>query len=449
MPSPQRTVDANYHFHVYDYNGSAPFQESGPVATRNGWTFYSMVQDLQGLQAEAVLNNVPNPQLQALGAAIPHDGLNGNTWALSFGGGAGGGAGDPEVFIAGGIHAREWIAPEMAYLIAEYIIRNYALAPATAKGIWLRDLVDSRRIHIVPMLNPAGNAYTVNSVAANSRFWRRNRRPMPITGVAWAAELANMGVPHPPFQNVVTSAAGITRYDAPRYPGGALNTFVMPNAATTGVDLARNYGAPAYGTTNGPNFNNGAPDTEAYFGTHRHSEIETLNITAFLAGLAQLETSVDYHSYSKLVLYPTVVADAGLAGNYANLGEILQRLIGPRWTWGYDYQLGSPRALLGYDATGTPADYIAAMGGAQRAFVIELDPAGGAGLDGFVLPQTQIRTVFEKNIRGALALIAAAGQPSTLGNRRVCCCFNRRTITSGERALLEWSPWGRGNRLPT
>ena len=48
-----------------------------------------------------------------------------------------------------------------------------------------------------------------------------------------------------------------------------------------------------------------------------------------------------------------------------------------------------------------------------RAFTIELDTAGQPGPGGGFLTQyTQIQTIFEKNIRGALAAIAA---PSATG----------------------------------
>ena len=59
------------------------------------------------------------------------------------------------------------------------------------------------------------------------------------------------------------------------------------------------------------------------------------------------------------------------------------------------------------------------------------------------MSEDKIQDVFEKNIRGALALIMAAGPPLT-----VTRCFCRRTITWGENVLLGWNVYGRGNRLP-
>ena len=81
-----------------------------------------------------------------------------------------------------------------------------------------------------------------------------------------------------------------------------------------------------------------------------------------------------------------------------------------------------------------------------RAFVVSLAPASAN--PGFQLPENQIQTVFEKNIRGALALIASAGQASTVSNTRNWVGYGHRTITSGESQFLNWNVFGRGNQLP-
>ena len=456
MPPPVRTADAHYHFHIYDYPASVPFKLS--PAQPGGLQFYSMVQDLQALVVTATVNQVPNPQLANVGVAVNGDGVARSIQALSFGGPAVLGA-TPEIVITGGIHAREWVAPEMAYLLAEYLIRNYAHAPVGPYQTNIHNLLQTRRIHILPLVNPNGNRYSVASANQDARLWRKNRRVLPTTAASWLQAVAPGGPTNPPFQNAQINA-GACDYDVPEYdpdngiPPAAPSLHTIPLAINEiGVDLNRNFTTPAYGYSPGPDHSSAHSEEANYFGTEAASEGETQNLEAWLFGLANLGTSIDYHSFGKLILYPTEVSNVlgRVNGNYRRLGEVLQRLLRPSWLWPWqtaDYQLGTPRQLVHYDATGTLADHIALQNVAARGFVIELDPDSGQGAAGFMLPPTQIRSVFEKNICGALALITAAGQQTTFQNRTVCCCFNRRTISSGENVYVGWNVFGRGNRLP-
>jgi Zinc carboxypeptidase len=460
MPPPTRTTAANYHFYVYDYAASAPYTLSPPVAGRQNMQFYSMVQDMNGLLATGQANNVPHIALRRIGVQIPDQtGTLRDIKVLSFGGG-GNPAADPGILLTGGIHAREWVAPAIAYLIAEYLIMNYSTSPVGAYQTALQNLVDSRRIYFIPLLNPNGNFYTVYDTTQDARMWRKNRRLLPGNAAGWVNSLTNRGAANPPFANVqnLNPAQNIIRYDLPVY-GSAPVTFqtvdIDPTADTTGVDLNRNYDTPSWGYSTGDaTDNNGQPPAIDYCGPDRASEDETQNVQTWMTQVQALtgtafETSVDYHSYSQFILYPTEAYDTGLVNqNYTNLGLIMQRLIatGLKWSFTYNYSLGTPIALVKYDAVGTLADHAATRHNA-RAFVIELDPSSKAPYPGgFALPENQIMGVFEKNIRAALALIAAAGQASgaTAGN-----IFARHTVTSAAEAqFLTWDVFGRGNRLP-
>ena len=124
---PVRAVATDYHFHAYDYPNSAaqgPWGLSVAQPTRNNWQFYSMVQDLIGLRDWGAFIGVPNITLTDVGAPTVR---GRRTKMLSFGN-AGNVANRPTVVITGGIHAREWAAIEFAYLMAEYLIRNYPAA---------------------------------------------------------------------------------------------------------------------------------------------------------------------------------------------------------------------------------------------------------------------------------------------------------------------------------
>ena len=60
--------------------------------------------------------------------------------------------------------------------------------------------------------------------------------------------------------------------------------------------------------------------------------------------------------------------------------------------------------------------------------------------NGWLLPEGQICTVFEKNIRGALAALAAAGVLSTPTSHEKYVRFVEYFNT--------WNVYGRGNQLP-
>ncbi|AUX37485.1 MULTISPECIES: M14 family zinc carboxypeptidase [Sorangium] len=458
MPPPQRTASDHYHFYEYDYLASAPWTLSPAVVTRNNMRFYSMQQDLQGLAAYGATRGVPGIHTYRAGATVPDDvGVNRDMTVLAFGGGLG----MPAAIITGGIHAREWVAPAIAYLIAEYLVVNYTAAPVGRYQTAIRDLVDNRRLYFVPMLNPNGNSYTVNDGAANSRYWRKNRDTLPTTQAGWLAALQN-GVPptpNPPFANVAPNGTNV-RYETPLYkrplpPNAGNSSFTIEPAAVFGVDLNRN------ATTRYSGYNifirkrpadNTDPTSESYFGPSRASALETRNIQGTIDHIRNIvnvnvDTIIDYHSYAQQILYPTEAYDRDFVNaSYKSLGRILQALIATSlsWSWSYQYGLGTPVSQIGYDAVGTLADRCATQANA-RAFVIELDPSGDLGLAGFALPENKIMGVFEKNIRAALALIAAAGQTSQATARRV----RYHSINSAaEQEFMDWNVFGRGNQLP-
>ena len=74
--------------------------------------------------------------------------------------------GEPRSIWFGCQHAREWIAVEVPFLYASYLITEYGTNPTVT------NLVDAGEIWIVPVVNPDGYVYTWD----HSRYWRKNRR---------------------------------------------------------------------------------------------------------------------------------------------------------------------------------------------------------------------------------------------------------------------------------
>jgi len=457
MPIPDRAQAGDFHFLAYSYPGdadAAPWDLSQPVPARGNYRFLSLRNALQGLHGAAQENGVPNVSLSLPGEAI-HDG--GNTFcvmALSFGGGD-----DPqrEVLITGGVHAREWIAPTMAYLLAEYLIKHYAAEPEGQCQTAIHDLVNGTRIHFVPLLNPAGNWHSVFSLAGGARLWRKNRRRLPLTPDEWARALGldlDAGTAaNPPLRNIAAGADQVT-YEAPLLPDrpgvrlryDPLTIDLAPDKPQyIGVDVNRNFNTPFWGHESGAD-EEGLPPDQAYFGPNRVSEAETRSLVGFLRAQA-VDAAIDYHSYGQYIIYAGEGRTPQLAevDNGRALQSTISSRLNPRWWNGYDYSLGSVFGLLSYRASASVADYMAVEGNAI-AFTIELSPSSSDGA-GFQLPEDRIMATFEANIRGALGFIAAADR----SRLRVIegGLFTRHGIAATPYATFAgWNVFGRGNRLP-
>jgi hypothetical protein len=438
---PARTKPQDYHFHTYDFTGSKAFTLSSHQPNRG--QFYSLVEDLKALQQNGRMLKVPNITIKPVGGSTEY---KKRTWMLSFGN-LNNAQNCPTVVITGGIHAREWIAAEIAYLIAEYLIVNYPDAnsnqPLTQNQQLLKTLVDTRNIHIIPMINPDGNLQTVFGLGSNDRDWRKNCRELPEWGGEWVTALAPGATP--PFKNVQVSLIWPrwAYYDVPEY----VPPYVPPRTPKTyrthkldggiiaiGVDLNRNMDTQAWGYDCKLTYANGDPTSDDFFGTGPGSEPETKSVQKAMAlGGGIIDVAIDYHSYSRLILYPGETPPYTASQLHRHIGELLEALIED--SKGNNYELGYSFPLLRYDGTGTVADYATQRHAAKAAFTIELDPSDqGQGLTGFTLPENQIQAVFETNIRGALAAIAAPQ--------------NYQDAVQVMSTYGLWDVYDKGNRLP-
>ena len=147
---------------------------------------------------------------------------------------------EAEVIFIGCHHAREWIAVEISYLLAQYLVENYST------DAQVRDLVDQSEIWIVPLLNPDGLQYSIHFY----RYWRKNRRDN--------------------------------------------------GDGTYGVDLNRNYDYMWGYDNEGSSPYTGA---EAYRGPSAFSEPETQAIRDLFTE-RNFKALITFHSYSQVILYP-------------------------------------------------------------------------------------------------------------------------------------------------
>jgi zinc carboxypeptidase len=155
---PDRPNAAAFHYHTYSYpqdDARGAFQLSDALASAGDARFYSLSRDLLGLVAWGNTRNVPNLRLTSMSTQTGGTQTVGGRemLVLSFGGPPPGPSAPlrPAVVFTGGIHAREWIA--VAYLVAEYLIKNYTTTPQNRYQRMIRALVDNRRIYVIPMLS--------------------------------------------------------------------------------------------------------------------------------------------------------------------------------------------------------------------------------------------------------------------------------------------------------
>jgi carboxypeptidase T len=256
--------------------------------------------------------------------------------------------GEPAVLILGCHHAREWISVEVPLLLARYLTEAYA----TDKTV--RRLVDGTEIWVVPLVNPDGLEYSIQTY----RWWRKNRR-------------AN--------------------------PDGSF-----------GVDLNRNYGY-MWGVDNAGSSPD--PGSDTYRGPQPYSEPET-DLIRSLCLAREFRTVVSYHSYSQLILYPWgwTRAAAPQAAVCAALAGRMAALI--RAVNGRDYI--PEQASQMYFTNGDAVDFAAATLGIP-AFTIELPPLDFIH-GGFMNAEDDIQSVFAENLPALLYLIDAVCLGSAASN---------------------------------
>jgi carboxypeptidase T len=260
-------------------------------------------------------------------------------WALRIGERR---ASELKVLFMGCHHAREWIAVEVPYLLAEHLVKNAGQASAEQ---WLQ----RGEIWVAPMVNPDGYEYSRNQY----RLWRKNRRP---------------------------NADG-----------------------SIGVDPNRNYGY-MWGTRN-DNISSHVPSDDTYVGPRAFSEPESQAVRNLVAR-ELFRGVITYHSYSQLILYPwgyttQPVPDAADRATMIELAEQMQQLI--KGVHGLTYRPLQSDELYGIPVVGDTTDWTYGEYGVP-SFTIELRPRT-ARQGGFILPPEEIQPAFEENLPAAQEFI--------------------------------------------
>ena len=228
-PQAERLQRMGYHVEQLDLTDTFLSTFATAAAIAGYHSAESLEQDMRQLASS-------HPQLvelQEIGRSVE----NRSIWALRLGERRGS---THKVLFLGCHHAREWVAVEVPYRLAEYLVNHANQNPVQQ---WLTQ----GEIWIAPMVNPDGHEYS----RTEDRLWRKNRR---------------------------------------RNPDGSV-----------GVDPNRNYGY-MWGTLD-INTSSHVPSDETYVGPHAFSEPETRAVRDLIAR-ELFRGIITYHSFSQLILYP-------------------------------------------------------------------------------------------------------------------------------------------------
>lgn len=248
----------------------------------------------------------------------------------------------PAIVFMGSHHAREHLSTEIPLMLAQYLAHEYR-----AGNPDIVRLVNTRIIHIIPLVNPDGAEYDTHT--GNYLMWRKNR---------------------------IRNANG-----------------------TFGVDLNRNYGFGWGGEGASAN-----PSSETYRGPGAFSEPETQAIKNFVESRPNLTTLLSFHTFSKLILYPYGHVYEPIPDERdRRLHEVMAQTMA-KWN-GYTPQKSSELYLAAGDTTDWSYGERKII-----SFTFELDP-GSMFEGGFYPGQSIIPDVFRKNINPALYLIENSDNP--------------------------------------
>ncbi len=247
------------------------------------------------------------------------------------------GSPSPGFLFVGTHHAREWMSTEIPLELCHYLSKNPDSDPRVDE--WLSKF----DIWIIPMLNPDGHQFTVD----HDRMWRKNRKPVGMTG-------------------------------------------------ETGVDLNRNYGYHWGGEGA-----SGDPSSIVYHGEGPFSELETQVIKKLVQEFPMIGC-LTYHTFGELVLYPWSYASErapyeelmqehaiGLAEKTGEPDDEEDKNSKHEFAGKYDYLPIKASEL--YCASGEMCDYLYSQHG-TASFTIEV----GCKKDGFTPEDSLIEPTIDQ-----------------------------------------------------
>jgi carboxypeptidase T len=257
---------------------------------------------------------------------------------------------EPEVLFICGQHAREHLTVEMCLYLLDQLTSTYGSDSRVTTA------VNGREIYLVFNVNPDGSEYDI--ATGSYRSWRKNRQP-------------NSG------------------------------------SSYVGTDLNRNW-SYRWGCCGG---SSGNPSSSTYRGPSAFSAPETSAVRDFVTsrvvgGVQQLRASIDFHTYSELVLWPYGYTYSNTAtgmnqdqyNTFATMGRAMAA------TNGYTPQQASDL----YIADGTYPDW---AWGVHRIFAFTFEMYPRTSSPGFYPPDEVIARETSRNRQAVLYLLDLADCP--------------------------------------
>ncbi len=236
-------------------------------------------------------------------------------------------------------HAREWAAAMTGMYLAHQLVESASTDPR------VQALLSRVEIFVIPIVNVDGYSFTWESSA--NRLWRKNRRDN--------------------------------------------------GDGTFGVDTNRNWGYQWGGAGAST-----VTSSETYRGSAPFSEPETIVMREFFLSHPNIAATIDFHSYSQLVLSPwAYTVDANVdAALYLSLSTAMKNSIAAET--GAAFVAGPVGSTL-YLASGGSVDWTYGSRGAL-SWTIEVRDTGTYG---FVMPPQEIMPCVRENFAAAMTLADA------------------------------------------
>ncbi len=227
---------------------------------------------------------------------------------------------EPDVFIHGNLHSREWSTNQVSAYYLWRIVEDYGTNETIT---WL---VNNREIYVAPIVNPDGYIHDGNGDLGLTEGWRKNR-------------------------NDSTSTTSI------------------------GVDLNRNWDI---------DWESGSddPSSSTYHGETPFSEYETQHLRDFILS-KDIDSYQDLHSHAGTLLIPWGHTSQSSPHDswYRDMASDMTSMTSQMGDSSQEYSYGQPSEEIGYSAPGGSYDWVYEKTGAIGMCYELYTP--GSGMDGF------------------------------------------------------------------
>ena len=307
---------------------------------------------------------------------------NRNLWCLEISNNPGIDEQEPEVLFMGLHHAREWPTVSITLSIIDKLVESYG------ENTTITDLVNNRRIWIIPCVNPDGYYYD-HDLFNGGKWWRKNRHYFP--------EFSVYGV------------------DLNRNYGGSCNGDLLAMWGTTGISHH--------------------PESELYCGAEPFSELEVQHVKQFFLNHT-IDASISWHTYGELVLWPWGYSTEEQAPDEDTMSQIGIH-IAENITQMGGFESYHPSQSSGlYPTTGDTTDWFYGyshyvLGRPHFAYTIE-------ACDEFHPYESYLEQICKENVKGAMVLLQEAERISQEPRRVISPLVTNISICENNSLQVMW-----------